>query len=63
MQSPKRFLPPISSLRALESFARTGNVTDSGRELGMSQSVVSRQLKVLDDYLETKYICMGGLNR
>jgi len=53
MASPKRFLPPISALRALESFARTGNVSVSGRELGLSQSAVSRQLKVLEEYLAT----------
>lgn len=53
MASPKRFFPPVSALRALESFARTENVTESGRELGLSQSAVSRQLKVLEDCLDT----------
>ncbi len=53
MRQPKRFLPPISALRALESFEQTGNVTETGRELGLTQSAVSRQLKVLEDYLET----------
>ncbi|MFT5628850.1 MAG: LysR family glycine cleavage system transcriptional activator [Gammaproteobacteria bacterium] len=53
MPQPKRFLPPISALRALESFERTKNVSETGRELGLSQSAVSRQLKVLEDYLDT----------
>lgn len=53
MHTPKRFLPPVAALRALESFARTGNVSETGRELGLSQSAVSRQLKVLEDYLAT----------
>ncbi|MEP2639996.1 LysR substrate-binding domain-containing protein [Roseobacter sp.] len=53
MPHPKRFLPPTSALRALESFERTGSVTETGRELGVSQSAVSRQLKVLEDYLQT----------
>lgn len=43
----------MNALRALESFARTGSVTATGQELGVSQSAVSRQLKVLEDYLET----------
>lgn len=43
----------MTALRALESFERTGSVTETGRELGVSQSAVSRQLKVLEDYLET----------
>ncbi|QFT60882.1 Glycine cleavage system transcriptional activator (plasmid) [Sulfitobacter sp. THAF37] len=53
MPHPKRFLPPMTALRALESFERTGNVTQTGLELGVSQSAVSRQLKVLEDYLDT----------
>lgn len=52
MPQPKRFLPPISALRALESFERTKNVSETGRELGLSQSAVSRQLKVLEEYLD-----------
>jgi LysR family glycine cleavage system transcriptional activator len=52
MPHPKRFLPPMTALRALESFARTGNVTETGKELGVSQSAVSRQLKVMEDYLD-----------
>jgi len=53
MPHPKRFLPPMTALRALESFERTGNATQTGVELGVSQSAVSRQLKLLEDYLET----------
>ncbi|MFC0158413.1 LysR family transcriptional regulator [Mameliella alba] len=53
MRHPKRFLPPMTALRALESFERTGNVTETGHEIGVSQSAVSRQLKVLEDYLGT----------
>lgn len=41
----------MTALRALESFERTGSVTDTGKELGVSQSAISRQLKVLEDYL------------
>ena len=47
MPHPKRFLPPMTALRAL------GNVTQTGLELGVSQSAISRQLKVLEDYLDT----------
>jgi LysR family glycine cleavage system transcriptional activator len=53
MPHPKRFLPPMTALRALESFERTGNVTQTGLELGVSQSAVSRQLKLLEDYLDS----------
>jgi LysR family glycine cleavage system transcriptional activator len=53
MPHPKRFLPPMTALRALESFERTGSVTETGHELGVSQSAVSRQLKVIEEYLGT----------
>ena len=53
MPHPKRFLPPMTALRALESFERTGSVTQTGLELGVSQSAVSRQLRVLEDHLDT----------
>ncbi|MEL0437331.1 LysR family transcriptional regulator [Phycobacter sp. K97] len=43
----------MTALRALDSFERTGSVTETGHELGVSQSAVSRQLKVLEDYLGT----------
>lgn len=43
----------MTALRALESFERTRNVTETGKELGVSQSAVSRQLKVLEDYIGT----------
>lgn len=51
MPQPKRFIPPTSALRALESFERTRSVTETGVELGVSQSAVSRQLKVLEEFL------------
>ncbi len=43
----------MTALRALDSFERTGSVTETGHELGVSQSAVSRQLKVLEEYLGT----------
>ena len=52
MPHPKRFLPPMTALRALESFERTGNVTQTGLEMGVSQSAVSRQLRLLEEYLD-----------
>jgi len=53
MLPTKRFFPPISALRALEIFERTENVSETARELGLSQSAVSRQLRILEEYLDT----------
>lgn len=51
MQAPRRFLPSISLLSAFEAAARTGSVTQAARELSLTQSAVSRQIKVLEGQL------------
>ncbi|WP_448956168.1 LysR family transcriptional regulator [Labrys neptuniae] len=52
MQGPRRFLPSISLLSAFEAAARTGSVTAAARELNLTQSAVSRQIKLLEEQLE-----------
>jgi LysR family glycine cleavage system transcriptional activator len=54
MQSPRRFLPSISLLAAFEATARTGSVTAAARELNLTQSGVSRQIKALEERLEVE---------
>ncbi|WP_310385168.1 LysR substrate-binding domain-containing protein [Rhizobium sp. 1399] len=51
MLSPRRFLPSISHLAAFEAVARTGSVTSAARELDLTQSAVSRQIKALEEQL------------
>ncbi len=51
MLSPRRFLPSISHLAAFEAVARTGSVTAAARELDLTQSAVSRQIKALEEQL------------
>ncbi|WP_114287321.1 LysR family transcriptional regulator [Candidatus Halocynthiibacter alkanivorans] len=48
MIAPRRFLPSISSLRALEALERLGSATAVAQELDLTQSAVSRQLQVLE---------------
>lgn len=54
MQSPRRFLPSLSLLAAFEAAARTGSVTAAARELSLTQSAVSRQIKALEAQLEVE---------
>ncbi|MEW9306764.1 LysR family transcriptional regulator [Labrys neptuniae] len=54
MQGPRRFLPSISLLCAFEAAARTGSVTAAARELNLTQSAVSRQIKLLEEQLEVE---------
>ncbi len=51
MLAPRRFLPSIAHLAAFEAVARTGSVTSAARELDLTQSAVSRQIKALEEHL------------
>lgn len=54
MQTPRRFLPSLPLLSAFEAAARTGSVTAAARELCLTQSAVSRQIKALEEQLEVE---------
>lgn len=51
MLPARRFLPSLSLLAAFEAAARTGSITAAARELHLTQSAVSRQIKALEDQL------------
>lgn len=51
MIAPRRFLPSISSLLALEAVERLGTATAAAEELSLTHSAVSRQLKALEDQI------------
>jgi DNA-binding transcriptional LysR family regulator len=48
MIAPRRFLPSIASLRALEALDRLGSASAVADELALTQSAVSRQLQALE---------------
>jgi len=54
MHAPRRFLPSTALLAAFEATARTGSMTLAARELSLTQSAVSRQIKVLEQQLEVE---------
>lgn len=51
MIAPRRFLPSISSLLALEAVDRLGSASAAADELALTHSAVSRQLKTLQDQI------------
>lgn len=51
MLPARRFLPSLSLLSAFEAAARTGSITAAARELDLTQSAVSRQIKALESQL------------
>ncbi len=48
---PRRYLPSIASLLALEAVERLGTASAAAAELALTQGAVSRQLQVLEDQL------------
>lgn len=56
MIAPRRFLPSIASLRALEALDRLGTATAVAEELSQTQSAVSRQIQALETQLGTALI-------
>lgn len=49
-------LPPLPALRAFEAVARLGSVTQAAKELFVTHSAVSHQIKLLETYLNTALI-------
>lgn len=60
MSLPRRFLPSIASLRALESLDRLGSATAVAEDLNQTQSAVSRQLQTLEDRLGVPLLVRQG---
>ena len=56
MSLPRRFLPSVASLRALEALDRLGSATAVAEELAQTQSAVSRQLQALEAQLGTTLV-------
>jgi LysR family glycine cleavage system transcriptional activator len=48
---PRRFLPPIQLLTALEAVSRTGSVTRAADDLKLTQGAISRQINQLEEML------------
>lgn len=47
----RRFVPSLALLTAFEAAARTSSVTAAAKELALTQSAVSRQIKMLEEQL------------
>ncbi|NSY39592.1 LysR substrate-binding domain-containing protein [Leisingera sp. ANG59] len=51
MIAPRRFLPSIPSLLALEAVDRLGSASAAAEDLSLTQSAISRQLKQLEEQM------------
>lgn len=52
-------LPPLTSLMAAETVARTGSISAAARELRVSAPAVSQQIRILEDHLGRKLFDRG----
>ena len=49
-----RRIPPLNGLKAFESAARHRSITKAANELSVTQSAISKQVKLLEEYLSVK---------
>lgn len=54
--------PPLRAVRTFEAFARHGGVNTAARELGVSPSAVSHQLRLLEEFLRQPLTFRQGRN-
>ncbi len=60
MSEPRRLLPPMSALNSFAAAARTGSFSRAGAEVGLTQSAISRQVALLEDWLQTPLFDRAG---
>ncbi|NEX47919.1 LysR family transcriptional regulator [Pseudotabrizicola algicola] len=60
MIAPRRFLPSVSSLLALEAVDRLGTAIAAASELSLTHSAISRQLKALQDQIGVALLHRDG---
>lgn len=58
--SERRHLPPIGALASFAAAARHGSFSRAGDEVGLTQSAVSRQIALLEDWLQTPLFDRAG---
>lgn len=52
-EAMRRLLPPMSALNSFAAAARHGSFSRAGDEVGLTQSAISRQIALLEDWLQT----------
>lgn len=53
MDKARKWLPPMSALNSFAAAATHGSFSRAGVEVGLTQSAVSRQIALLEDWLQT----------
>lgn len=61
MLAPRRLLPSLSSLLALEALDRLGSASAAAEELNLTHSAISRQIKVMEGQLGMPLVLRDGV--
>lgn len=56
----KRNLPPLKALRAFEAAARLGSVTAAAREMAVTPSAISQQIRTLENWAGVQFVARGA---
>ncbi len=55
-------LPPLNAIKAFEAAARLGSFTRAAEELNVTHGAVSRQIRLLEDWLGTRLFLRTSRN-
>ncbi|MBD9390062.1 LysR family transcriptional regulator [Agrobacterium sp. AGB01] len=56
----RRSLPPLNAVKAFECAGRHQSLTDAADELGVTHGAISRQIKILEDWLGVRLLMKEG---
>lgn len=58
----RRRIPPLNSVRAFEAAARNGSFTEAAKELSVTPTAISHQIRYLENLLNIKLFDRNGRN-
>ena len=60
MNDSRKYLPPMAALNSFVAAARHGSFSRAGEQVGLTQSAISRQVALLEEWLQTELFDRRG---